>query len=136
MLGNLLFYYFAPLLSYWFCVRHWAGALAGTQVLGEHLRRVYRDEKPTAARQHLAFSVQDLGYIHVLASAHRALTPFDYQTLPQRYQLQIFHVHGFRDRDHRAELVHFAHGFVEDGGNNASMGVTGRALEAQRQTKA
>src|SRR5436853_5390448 len=98
MLGNLLFYYFAPLLSYRFGVRHWAGALAGTQVLGEHLRRVYRDEKPAAAREHLAFFVQYLGYVHVLASAHRALTPFDYQTLAQWYQLQIFHVHGFSVR--------------------------------------
>src|SRR3954469_18841090 len=118
MLWNLLFYYFARLLPYPVCIRHGPGALAGTKVLSEYSRRIDRDEQAAATGQDLSLIVQNLGNVHVLASADGALSPFHYQTLAQGHELQIFHVHGLGDGDDRAQLVHLAHGLVEDGGDD------------------
>src|SRR4051794_24313061 len=96
---NLSFYYFARLLPCPIDIRHGAGALAPTKVLGEHPGRVYGDEQTAASRQDLSLVVQDLGNIDVLASADGALPPFDYQTLTQGHELQIFHVHRLGDGD-------------------------------------
>src|SRR5437763_9930161 len=79
---NHLFYYFARTSTLrWQGIRHRPGAFPRAQVLGEHLRWIDSDEQPAALRQHLAFFIEDPGYIHVLAPAHRAFAPLSYQTL-------------------------------------------------------
>ena len=47
--------------------------------------------------------------------------------LAQRHRLEIPDFHGSRKRQHVAELVYLAHGFIQDGGNNAAMCVARRA---------
>src|SRR5437868_10298990 len=102
----------------------------------KHLCRIDSDKQTATARQYLSLFVQDLRHIHVLAPAHRALASLDYQTLSERDELQIFHLHRLGDGDHRAQLIDLAHGLIEDGRDDASMGMPRRPLEAQRQTKA
>src|SRR3954468_19876221 len=129
MLWNLLFYYFARLLPHPVGIRHGPGTLPGAEVLSEHPGRVDGNEQTAASRQDLSLVVQDLGDVHVLASADRAFPPFYYQTLAQGHELQIFDVHGLGDRDDGAQLVHLAHCLVEDGGDDAAVSVSGRSLK-------
>ena len=105
-------------------------------MLGEHPGWIDRDEEAPALSQYLTFFIKDARHIHVLASTYRPLSSFSYQTLAQRHQLQKFHLHGLGNGDNRPQLVHLAHGLIEDGGNNASVRVSRRPLKAQRQPKA
>ena len=61
---------------------------------------------------------------------------FGNQRLAQRNRLEIFNLHRLGKRHHRAQLVDFAHGFIENGGDDAAVSVSRRPLIAARQAKA
>lgn len=60
---------------------------------------------------------------------------FDAQRFVQRDGLEVFDSHFGCDGDHVAEFVEFAHGVVEDGGNDPAMAVAGRPGVAPAQAK-
>ena len=61
--------------------------------------------------------------------------PSTSQRLVQRDGLQVFDGHFFGEGDDVAELVHLAHGVVEDGGDDAAVAVAGRSGVALRRRK-
>src|SRR5215471_2650404 len=64
----------------------------------------------------------------MLSSSNLVLVSNDFEWLSQGNRLQILHFHFFGKSDDVAEFVHLTHGFVEDGGNDAAVRVSGRAL--------
>src|SRR5579884_714873 len=106
------------------------------EVLGEHALGINRNESPLPSRQDLAALVEYLGGIDVPASAHAQLPTFDSQRFAQRNRLQILDLNVFGQRDHLADLVHLAHGFVKNGGDDATVRVSGRSGVALAETEA
>src|SRR5579863_3709934 len=102
----------------------------------EHLCRVNGDEGAAAAGQDFAFFVEDFGHVGVLAAANPDFPALDAQGFVQRHRLEIFDGHFLGERDDVAELIHFAHGVVEDGGDDAAMAVAGRAGVTLAEAKA
>ena len=94
------------------------------------------DEEAAAAGQDFILFVENFGHIDVLAAVDLDLARFDTQRLMERHWLQILHGHFGRERDHLVQLVHLAHGFVEDGGDDAAVAVSGGAGVALAQAKA
>jgi hypothetical protein len=101
--------------------------------LGKHSGRVDGDELSRASRQHLTLIVSDLGQVGVLAAVRMLVAGGDDQGFPQRNRLEILHVHRPGQSDHFAELVDFAHGLIQDRGDYAAVGMSGRPLIAARQ---
>ena len=100
---------------------------------GKHLFRIDGDERPGAARQNFTFGIADFRHVDVPASVHALLCAGYGKRLAQRYRPEIFDFHGSRERQHVAELVYLAHGFIQDGGDNAAMRVARRAGIFARQ---
>ncbi len=74
--------------------------------------------------------------IHVPASAHADLARFHAQRFVERHRPQVVHLHLRSQRDHLAQLVHFAHGLIENGGDDAAMAVSRRSGVALIQAEA
>ncbi len=71
--------------------------------------------------------VEDFGRVDMGASADFHFAAFDAEGFVQRDRLEIFHGHLAGEGDYVMELVYFAHGVVEDGGNDAAVAVAGRS---------
>jgi len=101
--------------------------------LGKHLGWINCDEKAFASGQHFTGFVGDFRDVDVAPSADVALVAYHGQSLSQRNWLNVFHVHLLGERQHVAEFVYFAHGFIKDGGNDSAMSMARRPLVAARQ---
>jgi hypothetical protein len=102
---------------------------------GEHLGGVHGDEQALAARQHFAGLITDLGNIEVLAPAYGAFASNCRQWHTEGHRPEVFDFHGLGERNHGPELVHFAHRFIKNSGNDSPVRVTGWALILLRQAK-
>jgi hypothetical protein len=71
--------------------------------------------------------------ICVLASLHAHLSRLHPQRFIQRHRPEIVHRNPRGQSYDLAQLVYFAHGFIQDGGDNASMRVSGRTGESFSQ---
>ena len=103
--------------------------------LAKHLLRVDGDEQTAPPRQNFAFVIPDFGDVDVLSAVNTLFHALNAQGLVQRNRLQIAHGHLDGDSDDVAQFVHLAHGFIEDGRNDAAVAVAGRSGEALAQTK-
>ena len=70
------------------------------------------------------------------ASANFYFAAFDAQGFVQRDRLQIFDGHFPGQGHHLVELVYFAHGVVEDAGDDAAVAVAGRSGVALAEAEA
>src|SRR5262249_61812394 len=95
---------------------------------GKHGSNVHGDEGSRASRKYHTLVVGDLGYIDVLPALYLLRPPCHGQGCSKRYRLQVIHVHVTGEGHHVAELVDLAHGFIQDGGDNATVRMTGRPL--------
>lgn len=93
----------------------------------EHLCDIHGNKSAGAAGQDFALFVLDFRDVGVLASGDLLLAPGNSKRLAQRNRPEILDGHGLGKRHHAAQLVYLAHGFVEDGGNDAAVRVSGRA---------
>src|SRR5579862_4655087 len=94
-------------------------------IFGEHFFWIDSDEDAAAAGEHFSFFIEDLGGVDVGASALLDFAAFDAQRLLQRYGLEILDGHLPRERNYVVQLVYFAHGVVEDAGDDAAVAVAG-----------
>ena len=92
-------------------------------VFGEHFFGVDGDENAAAAGQDFVAFVEDFGGVDVFGSADLDFTAFYAQGFVQRDGLQIFDGHLPRERDYLMQLIYFAHGVVEDAGDDAAVAV-------------
>ncbi len=99
------------------------GKTLALDIFGEHLFGVDGDEDAAAAGQDFVVLVEDFGGVDVLGAAHFDFAAFYAQGLVQRDRLEIFDGHFSREGDYVVELVHFAHGVVEDAGDDAAVAV-------------
>src|ERR1019366_8939314 len=106
------------------------------QVLGEHAMRIDLDELRRTARQHLSFSIANLRGPVMLAAVDAHLPSFDNERFEQRYRLQVGDFHLTRQGNQTVQLVYLAHGFVEDGGDDASVSMGWGPDKAPLQAKA
>src|ERR1017187_2925192 len=102
----------------------------------EHFVRIDRYKQALTAGQHFPFFVQDLGHVDVLPALHLYLARFHAQRLFQRHRLQVVYGHLGSHRHHMTQFVHLAHGFVEDGRDNAAVAVSRRSGVAPAQVEA
>ena len=105
-------------------------------MLFEHGRRVDGDEDTVALGEDFSGFVADLGGVDVNASVDFLFPSDDGQVGVQGDRAHVVDLHGFGEGDDFAEFVHFAHGFIEDGGDDAAVAVSGRALVALRKLEA
>jgi hypothetical protein len=96
-------------------------------VLAEHLLRINGDEDPSATGEHLTLLVEDFGNVDMTASVHGLFARFDAERLIEGNGFEILDGHLDRHGDDVAKLVHLAHAFVEEGGDDASMAVARRS---------
>ncbi len=96
-------------------------------VLCEHLLGVDGYEGAAAAGQDFVFFVQDFGGVDVLSALDFDFAAFDAQRFVQWDGLKVFDGHLFGERDDVTQFVDFAHGVVEDAGDDASMAVARRS---------
>jgi hypothetical protein len=94
-------------------------------IFGEHFFGVDGNEDSAAAGEHFIFVVEDFGGVDVGASLNFYFAAFDAQRLVKRNGLEIFDSHLASQSDHMMELVYFSHGFVEDGGDDATVAMAG-----------
>src|ERR1035437_873174 len=106
------------------------------QILGEHAMRIDLDELRRTARQHLSFSIANLRGPVMFAAVDAHLPSFDNERFEQRYRLQVGDFHLTRQGNQTVQLVYLAHGFVEDGGDDASVGMGRGPDKAPLQAKA
>ena len=104
--------------------------------LGEHFRGVDGDEDAAAAGQDFVFVVEDFGGVDVGASSLLYFAAFDAERLVQRDGLEIFDGHFAGEGDDVMKFIYFAHGVVEDSGNDAAVAVAGRSGVALAQAEA
>ncbi len=57
----------------------------------------------------------------MFAAAHPLLPTFHNQRLEQRYGFQVRHFHRAGEADDVVQLIHLAHRFVEDGGDDSAV---------------
>src|SRR5271155_450991 len=105
-------------------------------MLGEHLCGVDGDEDAAAAGQDLVFVVEDFGGVDVGSSLLFYFAAFDAERLVQRDGLEIFDGHFAREGDDVVELVHLAHGIVEDACDDAAVAVARRSGVTLTQAEA
>lgn len=109
--------------------------LFARQMLFEHLLGIDGDEDPFTAGENFAFGVLDFSGVEMAASANADFVGFDTQWFMKRHRFEIVHRDLRSQRDDVAQAVHFAHGVVEDGGDDAAVTVAGRADVAVVQAK-
>src|SRR5258708_3454157 len=96
-------------------------------VFGEHFFGVDGDEGTTAAGQDFVLFVENFGGVDVGASFYFYFAAFDAQGRLQGDWLQIFDGHLSGEGYYMMQLVHLAHGVVEDAGDDATVAVAGRS---------
>ena len=111
----------------------WLASRGGLQVPGKHLFRVDSDECPGTAGQNFSLAVADLSRVGVAAALYALLPSGGYQWLAQRNRPQIPDLHGAGEGQNIPKLVHLAHGFVQDGGDNSTVRVPRGAGIPSRQ---
>jgi hypothetical protein len=94
---------------------------------GKHLLRIDGNERPGAAGQNFTLGIADFSRVDVPSPFDALLLGSDGERLSQRNGLEVLNLHGTGKSQHVAEFIHFAHGFVQDSGDNTAMGVPGRA---------
>ncbi len=92
---------------------------------GEHFFGIDGDEGAAAAGEDFIFVVEDFGGVDVTASFYFDFAALDAERLAQGDGLEIFDGHLARERDDVMQLVYFAHGVIEDGGDDAAVAVAG-----------
>ncbi len=92
----------------------------------EHFFWVDGDESTSASCQNFIFFVQDLSRIDVLTAVNADFPALDVKRFVKRDGLEIFDGHLFRQRNDVVQFIYFAHGVVEDRGNNAAVAMAGR----------
>jgi hypothetical protein len=102
---------------------------------GEHLVGINGDEEALAAGEDFVFVVEDLGHVDVLAAFYAEFAGFDVERLFQGNRLQILDGDFGGQGDDVAQFIYFAHGFVEDGGDDATVAVSGRSGVALGEAK-
>ena len=99
----------------------------------EHLLRIDGNKGPGAAGQNIALGINDFSHIDVATPVHALFLRGNGECMAQRNRLEILDFHGTGEGQHVAKFIHFAHGFVQDGGDNAAVGVSGRTGIFARQ---
>jgi len=94
---------------------------------GEHFFGVDGDEGAAAASEDFIFVVEDFGGVDVGTSADFDFAAFDAKRLIQGDGLEIFDGHLSGQGDDLVEFIYFAHGVVEDAGDDAAVAVAGRS---------
>ena len=94
--------------------------LALGQLCHEPLR-IDCDKKALAAGQHFTLLIEDLGHVGVVASVDAKFARLHTQGLIQGHGLAVLDFDFFGQRNYVAQLVHLAHGFIEDGRDDAAM---------------
>src|SRR4051812_10915518 len=105
-------------------------------MLGEHPLGVDCNELPGAAGEHFPTLISYLGDVVVRAASHGTIAAFGDEHLPERHRTQVLNLHFARQGDDVAQLVRFTHGFVEDGGDDASVRMAGRSDVLLRKLEA
>ena len=93
------------------------------------------DEDRFAGGEGVAGSVGDLRFAEVAAAVVFDVARGESERDGQGHGAQILHLHLPGHGKNVAGAVRFAHGFVEEGGDDASMGVAGRAGETAGEAK-
>jgi len=101
----------------------------------KHLFRIDGNERPGAARQNFTLGISDLCHVDVPPTFHTLFRTSYGKRLAERDRLEVFDFHGCGKGQHIAKLVHFAHGFIQDGCNDAAVHVPGRPGIFPRQLK-
>ncbi len=105
-------------------------------IFGEHLCGVDGDKDAAAAGEDFIFVVEDFGGVDVSASLLFYFAAFDAQRLVQRNGLEIFDSHLSGEGDDMMEFIYFAHGIVEDAGDDAAVAMAGRSGVAVGEAEA
>jgi hypothetical protein len=105
-------------------------------IFGEHFFGVDGDEDATAAGEDFIFVVEDFGGVDVGASALFYFAAFDAEGLVQRDGLEVFDRHLSCEGDDVVEFIYFAHGVVENAGDDAAVAVAGRSGVAVGEAEA
>jgi len=100
---------------------------------GEDLFRIDGNKGGRATGQHFIVCVPDLAGVGVPPPFDALLLGADGERLAQRNGLEVFNLHGTGEGQHVAEFIHLAHGFVQDGGDNAAVRVARRSGVFTRQ---
>src|ERR1019366_8801294 len=80
--------------------------------------------------QHFPCLVSDLSGSKMLSPIDPNLPAFGDERLGERHRPDVIHLHGCGDCNDIAQLADLAHGFVEDGGDDAAMRVRGWTFKA------
>jgi hypothetical protein len=103
------------------------------QELSEHSGGIDLDKRSGAGGQDFPFRISDLGGAKMLSAVDTDLPAFGDQQLGERHGPDVVDLHGCGDGNDVAQLADLTHGFVEDGGDDASMGVRWWPFKAVRQ---
>jgi len=100
---------------------------------GKQLFRIDSNKRGRATGQDFVVGIPDLACVRVPAPVNALLLGSDSEHLPQRNGLEVLDFHGTGEGQHVTEFVHLAHGFVQDGGDNAAVRVPRRPGVFTRQ---
>jgi hypothetical protein len=95
--------------------------------LREHFVGVNRDEGSASGGQNFVLLIFYLGLVDVLSSFDADFAGFDAEWLVQWHGLAIVDGHLDGHGHYLADFVYLAHGFVEDGRDDATVAVSGRS---------
>ena len=126
-----------PGLTSWALIYRPFGAvqLLAFDEFGEHFFGVDGDEDAAAAGQDFVLFVEYFGGVDVGAALYFYFAAFHAEGLVQRDGLEVFDGHLSGERHDVMQFIYFAHGIVEDAGDNASVAVAGRSGVALAQAK-
>src|ERR1700722_5849001 len=97
--------------------------------------RIDLDKLRRTARQDLTFAIANLGGPVMFAAMDPHLPSFDNKRFEQGHGLYVRHCHRACQGDQIVQLVHLAHGFIKDGGDDAAVRVRRRSDKTPLQTK-
>lgn len=104
-------------------------------MLPEHFHRVDYKKQTLAARQHHAAECADFTSMEMLAAFRPNRPAHCVQLYAERDRLKVVHRHVTRQSHDSFLAVHLAHGFIQDGGDDASVYVAGRPFETARHAE-
>lgn len=97
------------------------------KLAGKHFFGIDGEELSAAAREHRSFGVAEFGTIVECTAVHPNDVAFDNKRLTERYGTQVIHFHVAGERNLSFELESLAHCLIENGRDDASVGVAGRS---------